>query len=610
MKRRLAYSLAYAIFWLLFFEASRAFFLIYNYALTTTVSFPTTLHTFVSGFSHDVSMLGYLVEMSLLVMCISVFLQNPENFVKKTMKTVTLIVLIPFSYLTVVDAELYRNWGYRTDCSVLQYLSMPKEAFSSIPLWHSALLLVLFAVLAYLFYRLYKKLVEPILTGIDKISIPNSLIFIILMGLTVIPIRGGFGVAALRTGSVYFSTVPFANHAAINDHWHFLYSFGYSRKEKADIFMEQSECDSICSDLLHSAHRQPISLLNTKRPNVLLFILESFTAPELSVLGGESVATNLDSIARFGVLFSNCYSSGTKSEMGIVSILSGYPAQPTTAIIKYTEKAEKLPYLSKIFDSLGYNLSLYHGGDIRFGNMNSYFRNGGFENCVTRYDFDSKEGTAKWGIYDHVVFNRMFEEMKDFKEPFFTVCYTLSSHEPYDVPMKSKFYGVDDYSKFQNSVHYTDSCIGDFMRKARNEKWWNNTLVVFISDHGSRISKDPKPVSALEKYHIPMIWTGGAVTHDTIVTEILSQCDFPMMLCNQLELPSEEFTFSKDILRGDKPFVFYAFKTGFGYMRNDQAISWDNTNSQIISATDNLQDTTIRQGKAFLQKVTTDFCEK
>mgnify|MGYP006330031075 FL=1 len=148
------------------------------------------------------------------------------------------------------------------------------------------------------------------------------------------------------------------------------------------------------------------------------------------------------------------------------------------------------------------------------------------------------------------------------------------------------------------------------MRKARNEKWWNNTLVVFISDHGSRISKDPKPVSALEKYHIPMIWTGGAVTHDTIVTEILSQCDFPMMLCNQLELPSEEFTFSKDILRGDKPFVFYAFKTGFGYMRNDQAISWDNTNSQIISATDNLQDTTIRQGKAFLQKVTTDFCEK
>ena len=610
MKQYLTTYFRYLFFWLLFFEFSRLFFLIYNYAFTVSLPFSVILQTFVSGFQHDISMVGYAAILAALIMIISIFIQNKQR-VRNIFTASTLILLIPFSILTVSDAELYRNWGYRTECSVLQYLTTPKEALASLPLWHTLLLWIAMAIIICGFYFLYKKWIAERISKLPSVSYWNTITWIALMALCIIPIRGGLGVATLRSGSVYFSSQPFANHAAINDHWNFIYSFVYSKKEVADVFMEQSECDSICNAMLQSAKRRPIQLITGSRPNVLLFILESFTAPQIGCLGGEvGITPNLDSIAKTGGLFSNCYGSGTKSEMGIASVLSGYPAQPTTAIIKYTEKSEKLPYVSRIFDSLGYHLSLYHGGDIRFGNMNSYFRNGGFEKCITIDDFDQKDGNAKWGAYDHVVFNRLLNDLRTEQQPFFSVCYTLSSHEPFDVPIQSKWYASNYYSRFLNSLYYSDKCIGDFMRAAKHEAWWENTIVIFISDHGSRITKTAEIVSTVDKFHIPMIWCGGAVKTDTMIADLVSQCDLPMMLCNQLNINSEQFTFSKDILRGDNSFASYAFNNGFGYLRGNQFFSWDNDNASIIDRTESLDDTTVAQGKAFLQKVTTDFCNK
>ncbi len=610
MKSRLKLLLTYALFWLLFFEFSRILFLVYNHALTSSLDWSTIFHTFISGFSHDASMIGYIVEVTSIILCVSIFIKDNEK-IKIALNCLTILLLIPATIITVSDAELYRNWGYRMDASVLDYLTMPKEAMASTPLWHIALLVLLGIAIMIGFYTVYKKWIATFCDKFEQTNYPSLLIFILIMSVMIIPIRGGLSVATLRTGSVYFSKKPFANHAAINDQWHFLFSLFSEGKEDPNVFMEESECNAICNNLLHSKRQKPIQLITNKRPNIILFILESFTASQIGVLDGqEGVTPNLDSIAKSGILFSNCYGNGTKSEMGIVSILSGYPAQPTTAIMKYNEKAEKLPYLSKIFDSLGYSLSLYHGGDIRFANMNSYFRFGGIEHCVTIDDFGIEAKETKWGALDQVVFSRMFSDLHTERQPFFSVCYTLSSHEPFIVPMKSKFYGRDDYSKLLNSVHYTDSCIGDFIRRARLEPWWNNTLIVFISDHGSRITKNAQIVSSQDKFHIPFIWTGGAIATDTVISELVSQCDFPMMLCNQLGLPSSQFSFSKDILRGDKPFAFYAYNNGFGYLRGNQSFSWDNENAAIIKRTTILQDTTLQQGKAMLQKVTTDFYRK
>ena len=71
-----------------------------------------------------------------------------------------------------------------------------------------------------------------------------------------------------------------------------------------------------------------------------MIIAESFSAHLMPSLGGEPIAVRLDSIAQSGMLFTNFYASSFRTDRGIPAILSGFPAQPNTSLMKYVEKAE------------------------------------------------------------------------------------------------------------------------------------------------------------------------------------------------------------------------------------------------------------------------------
>ena len=174
----------------------------------------------------------------------------------------------------------------------------------------------------------------------------------------------------------------------------------------------------------------------------------------------------MNHFAHEGILFNHCYANGDRSDKGIVSILSGYPAQPNTSIIKYTEKASKLPHISQILNEEDYHSAFYYGGELDFANMKSYFITGGYQKLVTINDFDKSDMNSKWGAHDHVVFNRLLLDLEKPQTPFFNVLFTLSSHEPFEVPMNSPFNGTTEESHFLNSIHYTDSCIGSFITRA------------------------------------------------------------------------------------------------------------------------------------------------
>ncbi|MBO7125086.1 MAG: hypothetical protein J6V74_04500, partial [Bacteroidales bacterium] len=156
MKRRLQFFFLYVLFWLLFFESSRLFFLLYNFSFTTNTPFADIVQSFVFGFRHDLSLLGYVSAIVAIVSVIALFVINNKR-IQRVFDCITIVLLIPFSILLVSDAELYRNWGYRTDCSVLQYLSTPKEAMASLPLWHTGILVLLSVVFFVAFFLLYKK---------------------------------------------------------------------------------------------------------------------------------------------------------------------------------------------------------------------------------------------------------------------------------------------------------------------------------------------------------------------------------------------------------------------------------------------------------------------
>ena len=277
-----------------------------------------------------------------------------------------------------------------------------------------------------------------------------------------------------------------------------------------------------------------MKVLNNERPNVIVIVLESFSGYLIGPMGGDSLVTpQFNRYSKEGILFSEFYASGTRTDKAMPAILDGYPAQPAQSIIKEPKKSQTLPSLVRILNEKGYNSSFWYGGEINFANFNSFVIGSGFNEIITKDNFNPADYNSKWGVHDHVLFQALKDSMKVVREPFLKVILTLSSHEPYDVPMESVFAGSDVITKYRNSVYYTDKALGSFLDWAKGTDWWKNTLVIMVADH-ARIYDD-MPNYKPNVFRIPMLWVGGALTKKGLKIEKLgSQTDIPVTVLNQL----------------------------------------------------------------------------
>jgi phosphoglycerol transferase MdoB-like AlkP superfamily enzyme len=158
--------------------------------------------------------------------------------------------------------------------------------------------------------------------------------------------------------------------------------------------------------------------------------------------------------------------------------------------------------------------------------------------------------------------------------------YTVSSHPPFDVPF-SKIKGDTKELKYLNSIAYTDSCLGAFVREFRKSKLWENTLLVITSDHGYLLP-GPTEVTDPASYRIPLIWTGGLVDSLKRVDTICMQSDFPISLINQLGWKFDSIKFSRDFFSGN-PFAFYMLDTGWGYLTSEGKLYYDQNAGDFTS---------------------------
>jgi phosphoglycerol transferase MdoB-like AlkP superfamily enzyme len=394
----------------------------------------------------------------------------------------------------------------------------------------------------------------------------------------------------------------FLNHAAINPQFNLMYSFF-----KSDNFGSQYQFypKEEAKELFGELNKQPdndsiIRLLNTDKPNIILFILESFSADAAL---DSLIAPNMSRFAKEGVFFDNFYANSFRTDRGIVSVLSGYPAHPTAAIMKYPQKTESLPTIPKSLKQAGYdNLSFYYGGDADFANMRSYFVGAcGIKQVIADKEFPLNERMTKWGVPDKFLIDRVYSDLTstEQKTPYFKVALTLSSHEPFDVP-RGKF-----KEPFLDAVHYTDDCLGKFVAELKKTKQWNNTMIVFVADHA--MQSYPKGLNNSDpgRFRIPMIWIGGAVKQPVKISGYGSQNDLAATLLSQLNIKHTDFTFSKDMLnpQGNK-FAFYSYVNGFCMTDTTGTVTYDNDKQSIIHQSGNPG--MEKKAKAFFQMMYMD----
>jgi len=611
MQKRLIALCYYAIFWLVFFFIARLFFISVQYKDAFQNSFGELLATFWHGAKLDISTIGYYLLVPVLIAVPGTWFNG--NWYKFFIRWYSYFLIVFSSIIVVSDVNLYSYWGFRMDYTPMLYLKTPGEAMASVSTMKVILFFITIILLAFFFIVIYNKLIDRLFSDFKRIRywLPGILFFIILWGALIIPIRGGFGVAPINAGTVYFSNKMFLNHTAINAIWNVGTSAFTQKPVKNPYEFGDLSTATALVDTLTVKKGIPEKVLNSTQPNILIIVLESFSSYLIGPLGGDSLVTpNFNRYIKEGILFSDFFASGTRTDKAMPAILNGYPAQPAQSIIKEPKKSQSLPSLVKILIEKGYNSAFWYGGEINFANLNSFVIGSGFLSIITENNFDPENYNSEWGVHDHVLFKALEDSMETVKEPFLKVVLTLSSHEPFDVPMEPVFAGKDNMTKYKNSVYYADKSLGSFLDWTKETYWWKNTLVILVADHCCRVSED-MPIYSQELFKIPMLWIGGALSKKGIRIEKLgSQVDIPITLLNQLGL-SGSFPFGKDLLSDESnSFAFYTYNEGFGFITDSSAVTYDQKLKKPVLKEGRDPDSAEKNGKAYLQVLFNDYLKR
>jgi phosphoglycerol transferase MdoB-like AlkP superfamily enzyme len=442
----------------------------------------------------------------------------------------------------------------------------------------------------------------------------QAVMLVVFSGLLIIPVRGGLQLSPLNQSSVYFCNNQFANNAAQNASWNFMYSVTMMNQLSRNPYeyMNEEEAWQLIKPLYEAEGKteQVVNVVDSVKPNIIFIIWESFTEKALQVnIDGKPVAPGFMQLKKEGIYFSNCYASGDRTDKGISAALSGYPALPKGSIVNYPDKTPKLPGLGELFLSSGYATGFYYGGEPEFANIKSYLTAQKFQQFITKEDFSESDMNSKWGAHDDVVMKRIISDLPEMKQPFFTAWLTLSSHEPFETPVTRVFKGNDQQTKFLNSLHYTDSVIFDFISELKKQNCWNNTLVIIAADHGYYL---PATGKRADDFRIPVLWLGGALNKKNVVIEnTTSQLDIAGSIAAQFRVSENLFRFSNNLLDSSaNRWAFFTYNDGIGLVTDSSRLLFDNAGRRVVFEEGGVGEKQTNIAKALMQLAYADFLKR
>lgn len=585
------------------------------------------------GLPLDLSMAGYLSVIPGFLSIAVVWLKR--DLVKPIMNIYFIIASLFITCSFLLNASLYPYWKYPLDSTPLFYFfTSPADAIASVSIWQVILSIVILIVLTVGVwftlrmrgekrqqYSRYSYGYGGFGSGkrnrfddFDRHRGRTSIILLLLTGLLFLPIRGGITVSTMNTGQVYYSQNAYLNHSAVNPLFSLLESITHQEDFASQYrFMKDKEADKIFATMTSTSDENTYPLLNEATfkkgtPDILIVIMESFANDIMPSMGSyKDVAVCLDSIAQQSILFTRFYANSFRTDRGMVSILSGYPAQTTTSIMRYPRKTSQLPSIARnLVKYKNYKTTYYYGGDADYCNMRSYLVSQGYQHIISDANFPIEDKISKWGVPDHILAAKMMKDIKaqqNEKRPMLRILQTSSSHEPFEVP----YHRLKD--KRLNAFAYTDSVMGAIVREYRKLPRWKNTLIVFVPDHVGGYKENLNDHDR-SRYQIPLILAGGAISRPMKVGIIGSQHDIAATLLGQLGVEHREFTFSKNMMSDATPkFAFFAVNDAFGIVSEENSLIYDNRAKRIVYDKGE-KGFNLKRGQAYLQKLYDDLAKK
>lgn len=599
------------LFWVLFFNLTRLIFILYywNIIVVEKIRFNEVLGVFWHSFKLDLATSCYIMVFPFLILAVqSVWSPRWLNWLNKIYAA---IIITGYSLTAAGEMGIYAEWKTKLTYKVIKYLSNPGEIYNSAETGTFFLLIFLFLFMSAGSILAYFKLFYLPLEHVRRNAWCTIGFVIIVPGFLLVGLRGGVQQIPINQSESYYSDHNILNIAAVNNAFN-LYISIFENLQNFDhdpyLFMDKDVAAGIMKKLYHTDADTSIAVLTTNRPNIVLLILESWSADLIEDLGGEpGITPEFKKLQQNGILFNQVYASGARSEQGMASIFGGFPAHPISSITVQPDKFVKLPSLVKVLKNSGYSSSFYFGGQLIYGNIKSYIIFNGFDKIMEGVDFPKSLPQGKLGIHDEFTLGYMEQDIGKMKQPFFAALFTVSTHSPWDQPFEKPLKWGDNEREYINAAYYTDHCLGEFFEKARTKPWFDNTLFIIVADHSHNSYRNWHPYS--REYHkIPMLFYGNVIKDEykgTVWGKVGNQHDIAATLLGQMKLPAKEFHFSKNLFNPyARDFAYYSTEDGVGWTRPEGYFTYDKGANFYYWWTDpKLHDSIKQEGKAYLQTV-------
>jgi len=575
MLRPLRDALSLVLFWIICFDVQRVLFSIHHWGKLHNVGTGEWLQAFFYSFRLDLATACALAALPFIVR-----LFGHYSSWKWTFRLFRIVLLTILAILVMVQAGeivAYGEWNHKLTSRVFMHLSHPDEvartANYSMIFWYIFYALVQFLFGLWLSKKFFKRIkVQPYRFEWKQLLI-FPLQLLLPLTLMVIFLRGGLQQIPINIAAATYTDKAVANDISINSFYYFAKSYLLYNRSTIDQFMpnvnkqlaEQTVKEWYAYPKAHDQY-----FLENTRPNVVVIVLEGWSAEGIGTLGPNKGATpNFDKLASEGVLFTNIYATGTTSEIGNSSIFSGNPAVPEVSISMQPEKHRKLHSLNEDFEGWGYHTSYIFSGDLKYGNIGGYFMDHGFDVVKDENDFPSDLPRGKLNFYDKDLYRFLIDEINTNKKPFLQCAFTGSTHAPYDQPKgKGKVFKGEE-ADFMNSMVYADGCLGKFIQNCKKYPWYRNTLFVFVADHGHATPTTVDPGSG-KFYHIPLLFFGEPVKQayrGKRMDVVGSQADIAATIITQLKGDASRYPWSKDLMNPKVPqFAFHSIIRGYGWI--------------------------------------------
>lgn len=427
----------------------------------------------------------------------------------------------------------------------------------------------------------------------EQINIKNKEYFIyapisiLLIGLCIFGMRGRTGYHSIRTSQAYFCTNPFLNQLGINPSFYLMRDIIESNRsflnvdniiteEKAiPIVQAALDIDSNTHKGTSPIYRKVVTEGEIKNLNIVLVFMESMSSDYLDIIeNGQEITPYLNQLKNESYYFNNFYSAGTHTNHGVLATLYGLPSLFDKNMMKNVD----IPLCQGLPNTLqeqGYHTMFFMTHEAQYDNMNAFLLDNGIEEIYAQEDYPTEKRRNAFGVADDFLMeyglNKINERAKENK-PFFASLLTISNHPPYIVP--------EEYKKRSKEIEYqavafADDVIRKFMEGAKKQEWYNNTIFIFVGDHGRIVGSQTYDMP-LSYNHIPLIiYSPSFIDTPQQFDQLGGQVDVFPTVMGLLNRSYTNNTFGVDLFKEDRSCMFFSSDDALGCIDKEDFYSYN-----------------------------------